>query len=80
MIIIGDFNLHFDVPDARGVEARKELLAESNLQQHVLKPAHRAGHILDLAITRNFYFVISAVEVRPPVAISHHNSVVFTSI
>ena len=75
----GDFHLHFDVPDARRVEALKELFVESDLQQHVLKPPHRAGHILDLVITRNFDSIISAIEVRPPVAISNHGSVVFTT-
>ena len=42
--ILGDFNSHLELPNAAGV---KDSLAENNFVQHVTKPTHRTGHMLD---------------------------------
>ena len=52
LLILGDFNFHYDnllSPD-RG--KLSDLLESMNLVQHVTSPTHEKGHILDLIITR----------------------------
>ena len=50
-IILGDFNTHFDATPSTTVKL-KELLQSFGLHQHVHKPTHARGGILDLAITK----------------------------
>ena len=76
LIITGDFNLHCEIPNAPGVKALKDLLAENNLQQHVTKPTHKAGHTLDLVISRESSSIISTTDVYDA-SISDHFSVLF---
>ena len=52
LLITGDFNIHVDeLGDQDGV-AFLEILESMGFLQHVDKPTHRAGHTLDLIITR----------------------------
>ena len=51
-LIVGDFNLHMDIPSKSDVAQFATLLAEFNLQQHVDGPTHKDGHCLDLVITQ----------------------------
>ena len=48
LLIAGDFNLHIDVSTANFIN----LLEAFNLRPRVTQTIHRAGHILDLIITR----------------------------
>jgi hypothetical protein len=50
--IMGDFNIHLDQLDSTHARQFEDLLGELGLLQHVKEPTHRAGHILDLVITR----------------------------
>ena len=52
LLIVGDFNYH--VNSVSDVNSRNflALLSAFNLQQHVSFPTHRAGHTLDLILTR----------------------------
>ena len=51
-LIEGDFNLHIDdISDRDAMEFLKHLEI-LHLEQHVHKPTHEAGHILDLIITQ----------------------------
>ena len=76
IIIVGDFNLHLELPNATGVKEFTRLLAENNLVQHVTKHTHRAGHTLDLVITRSDSSLVSATDVFNS-SISDHYSVIF---
>ena len=53
LLIAGDFNFHID--DASDVSTINfiNLLEAFNLRLHATQATHRAGHILDLIITRN---------------------------
>ncbi|XP_031162790.1 uncharacterized protein LOC116055131 [Sander lucioperca] len=53
IIVTGDFNIWVDVENRRSTDEFDWLLLINNLDQHVREPTHRAGHILDLVITRN---------------------------
>ena len=52
MLVLGDFNIHVDVPN--GIYAVKflDLLESLGLEQQVTEPTHIFGHRLDLVITR----------------------------
>ena len=52
LLVLGDFNIHLDVPN--GIDAVKflDLLESLGLEQHVAEPTHIFGHRLDLVITR----------------------------
>ena len=51
LLVLGDFNIHVDVPN--GIDAVKflDLLESLGLEQHVTEPTHIFGH-RDLVITR----------------------------
>ena len=53
LLMIGDFNLHVDVPSNYDAKRFLTLLQSTNYSQWVDGPTHRNGHTLDLIITRN---------------------------
>ena len=52
LLITGDFNIHVNVPNDSDAARFLELLTSMGLEQHVDKPTHTSGHILDLIFTR----------------------------
>ena len=52
LVLIGDFNIHVDDPTDSDANKFKALLAEFGLKQHVRVATHKAGHTLDLIVTR----------------------------
>ena len=76
IVILGDFNFHID--DSSNVHASEflELLDVFNLTQHVDKPTHKHGHILDLIITDQGEDLIKDIQVYIP-WISDHSLVSF---
>lgn len=50
-IILGDFNLHYDLPDK--VKSFITILSSLNFHQVVTGPTHIGGHTLDLVIVRD---------------------------
>ena len=52
ILITGDFNIHFELNSAPGVEKLRQILEERGLQQNVMLPTHKRGHTLDLVISR----------------------------
>ena len=60
--ILGDFNMHVDVPE--GVGAKFISILEScNLDQHVTQPTHLHGHTLDLILSPSDQSVVDNVKV-----------------
>ena len=53
LLIVGDFNIHVDIPRDPNAIRFLDLLSSMGLDQHVDKPTHTSGHTLDLIITRN---------------------------
>ena len=51
-VVVGDFNIHVDVPEDSDSIKLLDLLESSSLRQHVVGPTHILGHTLDLVITR----------------------------
>ncbi|KAL9957977.1 hypothetical protein ACROYT_G034937 [Oculina patagonica] len=52
LVVVGDFNIHVDVPDDSDSTKFLDLLESFSLQQHVMGSTHIHGHTLDLVITR----------------------------
>ena len=52
LLMLGDFNFHVDIPTDHNATVFLDLLESAGLHQHVQEPTHRAGHTLDLMITR----------------------------
>ena len=51
LLIMGDFNLHFDDLNDKHVRSFRDLLEAVGMTQHVTQPTHRDGHILDFVIS-----------------------------
>ena len=75
LVIAGDFNFHVD--DATDTEAANflSLLESFHLQQHVRNYTHRAGHTLDLVITRGAEYILNAISVDDSSEISDYYTV-----
>ena len=52
LIIVGDFNLHYESATSQQSQKFRILLSSTNMKQSVMEPTHDKGHILDLVITR----------------------------
>ena len=76
ILMAGDFNLHFHLPNASGVQYLKQILADNNMQQHVTKPTHRSGNLLDLVITRVCSNIVASTDICES-SMSDHYSVIF---
>ena len=75
LLLAGDFNFQMDsCSTSIDSAALRDLLTSYDLEQHVQTPTHKAGHILDLMITRSSENIISDVTVYDP-QLSDHGSV-----
>ena len=63
VIILGDFNIHWDCPSECEPKKLIHILDGSNLTQHVTEPTHQSGHTIDFIITRKEDNLISKVQV-----------------
>ena len=64
LLITGDFNLHVDNNLDKSLQDFLALIDSFNLKQHVCSPTHRAGHILDLLITRDDGQLVTSVSIH----------------
>ena len=72
LLIVGDFNLHFDDLSDKHVWSFRDLLEAVGMTQHVTQPTHRDGHILDFVISRQCDALLQDVEVLPRCVSDHH--------
>ena len=63
LLILGDFNIHWDCPEKSDTIHLSDTLASANLIQHVKEPTHVAGHIIDLVISREGDDFVKSVSV-----------------
>ena len=59
LVLLGDFNIHVDVPTDMDAIQFRDLLDSTGLQQHVKRSTHIHGHTLDLLITRQSDVIIA---------------------
>ena len=63
LIILGDFNIHYGKAGNKDSNDFFDLLHATNLQQHVRRPTHTIGNILDFVITPPSGSVVTSVTV-----------------
>ena len=51
-LLLGEFNIHVDVPSKSNTAQFIGFLGDAGLQQHIREPTHGHGHTLDLLISR----------------------------
>ena len=74
LLIAGDFNFHVD-DTSDAVAANFLGLLEFDLRQHVHSYTHRAGHTLDLVISRSAESILNVTSVDDLSIISDHYTV-----
>ena len=74
LIISGDFNIHMDVSNNPDTIRFRDFLDSMGLVQHVKRPTHEKGHILDLIITRQCDNIV-ATEPWPERYFSDHAAI-----
>ena len=72
IIILGDFNLHFDNPTATYVQYTTSLLNAHQLKQLITKPTQKKGHILDWLITREDTNIVYDIQITDKVVSDHY--------
>lgn len=77
LILLGDFNLHVDIPSNHDATKFLNILESTNLLQHVNLPTHQNGHTLDLVITRSTGLGVHGIGTNSSVS-SDHLTVTFS--
>ena len=75
ILVLGDFNVHFETLNKSSKDLR-DILLQFGLQQSVQDPTHNCGHTLDL-IFFNPYELSTIVDVVPELAISNNSNIKF---
>ena len=68
--IVGDFNIHWDVPSDNNVKRFADLLESLNIIQHVHAATHIDGHTIDLILTPSGNYGITSTKTT--LLLSHH--------
>ena len=63
LLIVGDFNFHYESSTDPDTNQLKEIIDVSNLEQFVTSPTHISGHVLDLIIARASDNLVESVKV-----------------
>ena len=63
LLILGDFNIHWDCPHEPDTKHLMDILHSANMVQHVQEPTHRLGHIIDLVASRQDDPLVKQVSV-----------------
>ena len=70
-ILFGDFNLHVDDPFDSFAQSFLNAVEALGFQQHVQGPTHRAGHTLDLVLSRKSEDIISHISLLSSLPSDH---------
>ena len=76
-ILLGDFNLHVDDPSDSFAQSFLNAVEALGFQQHVQGPTHRAGHTLDLVLSRKSEDIISHISLLSSLP-SDHSAILST--
>jgi len=77
IMVIGDFNLHWDQEGNPGVRMFKEIIETHGIKQHVTESTHVENHILDLIMTNSdATHRVSSIKVEEP-RLSDHAMITF---
>ena len=76
LLIVGDFNFHWEIPSDADSTNLRDILDTSNLSQFVCEPTHLNGHTLDLVIARSADDIVDSVHAAS--YLSDHAVISFT--
>ena len=63
LLLIGDFNIHLDQPAHLNTILFNDTLESLDLQNMVMSPPHRSGHILDVIIMECNSTLVSSIHI-----------------
>ena len=63
IILVGDFNVHYEIIDKNDTVSLANVTSSFGLAQHVVGPTHKRGHTLDLAFFNPFELQVSVSPV-----------------
>ena len=62
IMLAGDFNFHFDIPELKDVKDLTHLTSSMGLSQFVVGPSHKLGHTLDLVFANKHELDLSVIH------------------
>ena len=62
LILVGDFNLHFENSESKDVKCLSDLTSSYGLSQFVVGPSHKLGHTLDLVFANIHEFDLPLIH------------------
>ena len=65
-IIVGDLNIHIDIPTDRDSTRFSSTLESSGMRQLVNEPTHVGGHTLEVVITKDTDTIVNGVAMTDP--------------
>ena len=71
LIIMGDFNVHFDVPSHALTSKVLDIINLFSLSQSVSEPTHVCGHIVDWVVYREGDCLLRSTTVEPTLSSDH---------
>ena len=73
LLLVGDFNIHVDdTSNKKHALSFVETLASASFEQHVNVPTHKAGHTLDLIISRRADNLVMYIDRLSELPSDHH--------
>ncbi|XP_072039117.1 uncharacterized protein [Amphiura filiformis] len=70
-VVLGDFNIHMDMPDESDTKSMLAILESLSFEQLVDEPTHVKGHTLDLVMVKENDHVVKPYDIHP-VHVSDH--------
>ena len=72
VVLLGDFNVHVDIPSKWDAKRCLTCIEVCGFQQHISGSTHKHGHTLDLIITRNNDHLVHTCLVQRNLLSDHH--------
>ncbi|XP_072039338.1 uncharacterized protein [Amphiura filiformis] len=72
LLILGDFNIHVNIPTKSEVRNFQNSLSTAGFQQHISCPTHESGNTLDLLISRADDNIVVNYSVKESLLSKHH--------
>eukprot|EP00745_Piridium_sociabile_P040659 TRINITY_DN786_c0_g1_i8.p1 TRINITY_DN786_c0_g1~~TRINITY_DN786_c0_g1_i8.p1 ORF type:complete len:1132 (+),score=124.07 TRINITY_DN786_c0_g1_i8:119-3397(+) len=72
LLIVGDFNFHFDSPTQFYTSKVIDIISMFNLSQSVTEPTHNRGHIVDWVLFRDDDCLLKSTAVDQTLSSDHH--------
>jgi len=75
LLIVGDFNVHWDIASNTTTKNLKDIFYSKGLNQHINKATQEQGHTLDLVLSRADCGLVKTIDIQPP-NLSDHSTII----